>query len=279
MSDETKNPGIENGWAIQVAFSDKVRPMGVSQTPSTGYHAWTPSKAVFFGATAESSPRIAVHMAVVKSQEGAESSEGMEQQFSFFLSFLDPNFTARAEGKGRTAEQIADELKRDEARVKAYLVAIGHSLDAVVGYTGELSAPIFLSSPEGNVLVAHYERALRDEDEDKWYGPYWDFIAPDKVEAAMAGKLAHKLVNEERKVGTRGSARVQAGGATVGAKTPPNLRAPIGLPAGAAAPIQTAQTVPTAGNGLNAAPATSQAASKVLGALGALRGLGQPAQG
>jgi len=37
--------------------------------------------------------------------------------------------------------------------------------------------------------------------------------------------------------------------------------------------------VPTAGNGLNAAPATSQAASKVLGALGALRGLGQPAQG
>ncbi len=262
-----KNPGIEQGWSIDVSFDEKVRPMGMSSIPTEGYHQWAQTKADFHAGDATKSPRVAIHMDVAQTQVGVEPSIGMSQHFNFWLSFLDPNFDSRARSRGRTDKQIADEKKRDEAKFKSYFVSMGYTVEQIKGYKGKLTEEQFLAAP----VVAFYERSWYDDDRSKWLGPYWTFVPSDKAAVALAGTLAKpKLYNEDRRKGIKGSQAV-AGGATV---TGTNLSAPtLQAPSLGAAPAALA----TPGNGAGIAPVGGIAPAVVPAQAGAVLGnLGVP---
>lgn len=208
------NPGIEEGWNLQVTLRAEVGPVGGTSTPDTAYHEINCSKAVYYPETERGSARISLRCDVVRSEPGKDSvGRGFTE--TLWMGFVNRDATInrlRAGGKFRSDADIINAVDREEGLLKSILIALGHDASQVKAGSIGLSTAAFV----GRTAPVFYERSVRMDGLDKNGKPnysksYKTWGKKADTESWLSGtKAPAKLFNANKGVGNnnQGSAQV-----------------------------------------------------------------------
>ena len=225
MTDQT-NPGIEQGWSLQVNLRAEVGALGATSTPDTAYHEAMCSKAIYYPGTDRSSARISLRFDVLRSEPGKDS-RGRGFTETLWLGFIEPNEAIarmRASGKFQDDAAIKSALDREEGLLKTVLIGLGYDANDVKAGSIGLAPDTFTKMPDGSNRTAcvFYERAVRMEGNDSQGQPHYSksyksWQKKGDTESCLSGnKAPAKLFNVGKGIGqgNRGSATVAPMGST-----------------------------------------------------------------